>query len=721
VDRARSEVSSSSGVAAEDRPASEIERWLRRQAAREQRIVVLEEGLLGDRLWRYDVYRLRYFFLRYLVESAAHAVLVLYLFDALNWDNFVLVAIGFAGTALVSSFWWGALEAMRSQIRDLYRSGKPHRIAEAIGGWLALASILGAVVLVAAIAWIAWRSSDGRLGPADALIASLLLRLALDLPIRCYHSGVYALRRVYKPLAASLAPDLIGLATMLALWPLVGVWAIVVASLLVTAVLAVIDVHYNHRVYYFLGFTPLRSLTPAALRTSLRGTGREFFAAGFSYAIMALDSLVVLALLYRAEADSDAVLVIFLVGPTIRAGFDWARILYFDLKRLELRLFTNLRRRFERHTLELAGVLALLFWGIAAVIATAFLARDLGLFYPVLLAFFLTRALLARAQIQAFSQAAYASVLATGALCVAGFAAVSPAAESETGRLAGVALVAAVTAVLLTQISRSARARGEPGTALLTLEWLRRLGEVHGSVRIGSARVVSAAGPQRLDARTREEGNRWRLAQLAERTARRLGRAGVAAWIGPDRLVWFEPPSGSPRVTPEWLQRASGGLIGEIEEHDCATGEEALFVAGHAGLLGRASEHLLTPVVPVDIEAARKTFAELIPGGVVYSPDEPIPAALAALPGSELRAILADAVAFARDLRVGRRRSQFDVTALCSAGELRMIFVAELQAGRRARGRWRHLVTRDNVRAAIGGEHAHPRAHQWPRLVPMRL
>ena len=34
--------------------------------------------------------------------------------------------------------------------------------------------------------------------------------------------------------------------------------------------------------------------------------------------------------------------------PTIRAGADWAALLYFDLKRLELRLFTNLRKRFER-------------------------------------------------------------------------------------------------------------------------------------------------------------------------------------------------------------------------------------------------------------------------------------------------------------------------------------------------------------------------------------
>ena len=63
----------------------ELERWLARQAAREGHIVVLEEGLLGGRLWRYSFYRLRYFFLRYVVESVTHAVTVVFLFRGAAW------------------------------------------------------------------------------------------------------------------------------------------------------------------------------------------------------------------------------------------------------------------------------------------------------------------------------------------------------------------------------------------------------------------------------------------------------------------------------------------------------------------------------------------------------------------------------------------------------------------------------------------------------------
>jgi hypothetical protein len=680
-----------------------LERWLRRQAAREERIVVLEEALLGDRLWRYSWYRLRWFFLRYVVESAAHAVTVLLLFRGLAWDNFLLVIVATTTSALVSSFWWGALEALRARVRDLHRSGSPHRIPRVIAGWLAFSLALSGIVLVLAIAWTVWRGADGTLGAADAFVAAMALRLALDLPTRCYHSGVYALRRVYKPLTASLAPEVLGLATMLALWPVAGVWAVVFSAVLTTLLTTGVTLLYVRRVYHFLGYAPLREAGLATLRSSLRGARREAVMGGVSHAVMALDALAVLALLYGAKTDSDALLVLFLTMPTIRAGADWAQLLYFDLKRLELRLFTNLRKRFERHTLELAWLLGLVFWGAAVGISAGFdlsIARNLA---PALLGFFVARSLLARAQIQAFADGRYASVIGTGLLCLVGLAAVGPLASGEAPRLGAVALVAAVCAAALARLSRSARAHGEPGTSLLTLEWLQRLGNLHSPVRVGSARVVSSTGgAERLDARSREDRNRWRLSQLADRTARVLGKAGSAAWIGPDRVVWFEPV-GAPRVTADLLQRMSGGLMGDVRTTDCATGEEALLAAGREGIVGHASAHLLKAILPVDVEGARQTFAELVPGGVVYAPDEPVPASLAVLSGSELRAILVDAVAFARDLRVGRRRSTFDVTALCSGGELRLVFVAGLKTSRKARCRWRHVVTTLNIRGAVAG------------------
>jgi hypothetical protein len=681
---------------------SDLERWLQRQAARERRGVILEEGLLGDRLWQYAWYRLRWFFLSYVVESITHGVTVLFLFRGLAWDNFLLVLVATAATSLVSAFWWGALEGLRARVRDLHRSGSPHRIPRTIGGWLALTLLISGGLLVLLVGWIVWSLLDGSFGPAEAYVAALFLRLVVDLPTRTYHSGVYALRRVYKPLPATLGPEVLQLAAMLVLWPLVGVWALVFGALLNTTLMTAFSLLYTRRVYYFLGFAPLREARLDTMRDALRGAARETLAGGFAHAVMALDALAVLALLYKAETDSQALLVLFFAMPTIRAGADWARLLYFDLKRLELRLFTNLRKRFERHTLQLAWLLAVVFWVVAAAIVTAYYGRDAGLLVGALFAFFVARSLLARAQIQAFAEGAYGTVLGTGFLCLVGLGAVGPLAGSEAERMAGIAIVAALSAIALSQLRGTARRRGEPGTALLTLEWLQRLGHLRTPVLVGSARIISSGAPERMETRTREDRNRWRLSQLAERTARRLGSTGAAAWVGPDRVVWFEPPDAR-RVDADWLQRVSGGLVAQIVERECANGEEALLEAGRGELLGLASGHLLTAIVPVDVDEARRAFQELIPGGVVFAPEEDVPPEMAAMPGSELRAILQDASAFARDLRIGKRRSKSDVTALCAGGELRLILIAELQAGREKRGRWRHLVTTLNVRAAIGG------------------
>lgn len=682
---------------------NDIERWLRRQAAKEKRGVLLEEGLLGDRLWKYAQHRLRYFFVTYAVETAVHTFTVFFLLRELRWGNFLPILVAHTVGSLGSSLWWGALEALRTQVRDLHRSGRPQRIAQVIGAWLTLSLLLSGAIAALAVAWVTWHLIGSGIGAPEAYVAVLMLRLAVDLPVRCYHSGIYALRRVYKPFVAVVGPQLLELVIIVTLWNLLDIWALVIAAAAVSMTLPAVNLRYTGKIYRFIGLTPRPERTLKAVRRSLRGTAREALQAGAANAVITLDSLVVLAVLYGAARGSDAVVLLFLIAPSIRASAGWARLFYFDLKRLELRLFTNLRGRFERHSARVAWLLGAVFWGFAAAIAAIFVAGTPPVLYLALLVFFLARSMLARIHVQAFAEGSYRPVLATGAALVAGLLLSSLVVTTEAARVTAVALVTAACAGALAYLRRRTTVRGDPGEALLTLEWLRRLGAVSDHVRVGSARVLPASAPERLDARTRDGQIRWRLSQLADRTARRLGDRGAAAWIGPDRVVWFEVASGPPQVPTAWLQSASGGLIAEVVLRECPSGEEALLAAGHEGLLGPASSHLLTAILPVDVAAERRRFADVFPGGIVYSPDQPVPAALAALPASELRAILADAVSFARDLRIGRRKSRSDVTALCAGGELQVIFVVGTHADKRARSKWRHHVTRLNVRAAVGG------------------
>ena len=246
--------------------------------------------------------------------------------------------------------------------------------------------------------------------------------------------------------------------------------------------------------------------------------------------------------------------------PTIRAGADWARLLYFDLKRLELRLFTNLRKRFERHTLQLAWLLAVVFWVVAAAIVTAYYGREAGLLVAALFAFFVARSLLARAQIQAFAEGAYGPVLGTGFLCLVGLGAVGPLADSEAERMAGDR-----------DRCRSLRDRALPASR--DGAQARRAGDgaPHAGVA-AAARAPAHAGPRRLGAsrllgRARADGDAHArgpqpLAPLAARRANRSAagkhRGGGVGGAGPRRVV---RAADDRRVDADWLQRVSGGLV----------------------------------------------------------------------------------------------------------------------------------------------------------------
>jgi hypothetical protein len=97
----------------------------------------------------------------------------------------------------------------------------------------------------------------------------------------------------------------------------------------------------------------------------------------------------------------------------------------------------------------------------------------------------------------------------------------------------------------------------------------------------------------------------------------------------------------------------------------------------------------------------RGAFLAAFPGGLVLDPDAPEPELLRGLSRADRRLVMLDAVAFAQDFRASGRRSRFDVTAHCVAGELRQIFLVERPGRKKARARWRAQVRRLNLETAL--------------------
>jgi hypothetical protein len=508
---------------------------------------------------------------------------------------------------------------------------------------------------------------------------------------------------VYRPLPAILAVDAASLAGVLLLWPWLGGWAFAVGGVIATTTITVLTFHYTGRIYRFYAFEPAKSLDLRRLRLPRGEQFRELLAAGSSSALMSLDALLVLVALGAGKGpfgSGTLVVLFFAIAPTVRAASEWAQLLYFDLKRLEIRLFRNLRRTFERQILGLACLLALVFWALACGIGTAVVGRSLGDLYLLLLPFFVSHSLLAAVQMQAFSERAYRLLLENSGLATLVFVA---AAVLLAGRQALLLAALSVIAFAATAAMHARRSRLEPATrsrdVLWLSEWLAELRDVRVPIRVASVRLWPP--PRAAADKEKEE---WLRRQLAEQVARRLKPPSGATMVQGSVVAWYEPAHATAGAE-EWILAQAGGLaewLGETGPQP--DGSSALAAACAAGLLGRDLRGKTLPEgEAVGAEEVRSAFLEAFPRGIVYDPGKPVPEELEALTVADKRLIMLDAALFARDFRLDGRRSRFDVTAFCVAGELRQIFLVEpATAPRRERTRWRADVRRFNLRAALG-------------------
>lgn len=688
--------------------------WFARQAERERRAVLLEDALLGGQFLPYIAWRLRYWLARYGLATLVQVVQVVMLHRLFPTEGFLVLVGLLAAASLVTAGWWGVLEHLRARVRDLYASGAPHAIGPEIGRWLGASIGIGAVCAAVALAYVAWRAaSPGGAGPVDVAAAAIGIRVAVDLPRRCYHSGIYAIRRVHRPLPSMLALEIVSVGSLLALVPFLGTWAAPVAELVAISLVTVMSVVYTARAYRLAGLAPHRHLRSSGRRRHRRRiqvpgqTVRSALAPGLAAASMSLDSLVVLgvfAAVQQGGASWPFALAIAAGAPSVRAGFDWAQLLYFDLKRLDDRPFADLRRRFVRRATLLAPMLGLGFWAIAGLAGTAIVGLDAWRLELGLLPFFLGSSVLAVGQMDAFSSRSYRPIAMSGAVFAGGMLALGPLGSLGVGSATG--LVAVVWLALgVFVVARRLDPSSAPERESLPTAWLERLVRDPGPVSVGSVRLGVLSASRTAEERRAEA---WRTRQLARRLAHRLGAAGTVATFGEDQIAWFERDGrGARRVDREWLLRASGGRVRDVHGVDAANGAAAVAsVVGWRlpGPVGHASSEasgIGQVDLPSSADALARAFERAFPDGVVVAPGRPLPRSFPALAARDRRLLLSGAIRHARGLSPASRQ-RFDVTAYSPRGVLELIFLVERAASpRAARNCWRAVLRAAHLAAAL--------------------
>ena len=458
-------------------------------------------------------------------------------------------------------------------IRQYKRKGMPQRMSRVLAQWLGLSLGCALAVLACFGGWLAFElCAVGQ--PFDVFHLYVLangLRLACSLFVRTFHSGLFALRRIYRPMWSLVAVDLTGFCGTILLWPLLGRWS--VPSMLVVCVIMsnVLTFYFTAKGYRSLAVfhDPIRVAWPI-LSFSRRGPATwQFLASGCAYALARVDGILLFALfsgIRKEDAKYDLFLLFYIIGPFVCACFDWTQLYYFDLNRTELETFANFKRTMDRCLRKLSRIVALVCWFLAAACGTLFLHKNLGVLYAVLAIFFLVRSRLAHLQIQAFTDNRLSSLLTSGAIILAGGLACRALSQGGIVEVELFILFMWLAQFILSGNAPAIRVPGSEPDILGPLDWLARLKADASPLRMRTLKLSPLV-------------NDLAVAQFAGYLARRVRKAGRVTMLGRRRIVWWERAPKAENRSDDWIWRRGAGLIESLRSTEWEkTGKGALIL-----------------------------------------------------------------------------------------------------------------------------------------------
>lgn len=630
----------------------DLDRWFKRTESRGGRIVSLYSSLLTGRIFAYFFYRLRFPFLVSGVRFSVHVAEFFILMSTLGGVATFTVMVLRAGSLIVAGAWWGLLEVMRERLRGYLRSGQRDAAEAEIGSWFLLSVIVAIAATAAggvALALMAGAGDD----PIGRFYAFLVvLELAIGLPVRVLHSGIYATRRVYKPVWSMFIPTLVQLLVLGVGFFYYPKAAIIIAILACNAITIGITVHFCLEAYRLVGLRP-RFGPPAHWWRNLPRIppwlGFETALSGLSFR---LDAVLVLVLVGFYGTDTrafdltaasmawqhvDAFQFFYLILPLFRGTYESAGIFYFDLVRLrDAPALHDLRLFFFRRLLWLAPVIALFFWALAAALGV-FILHDVPVsFLLALIPMFLVRSAIGIYQIRLFADGRFGTHIATLALLTVLMWLVwlNP---NPTSDLVEITAAMVTQLVVLINIQHIHDRRDPPEPTLLSLrEWVDALRCEPRSVVAGSVTLPnSIVGKQR---------------SAAVRLMRdEIDDSGHIAFRSPTGLLYFQRlRNGQTGVQPHvLLQTMTGGALGRGTSASPAPN-------------GRAALECLpatTAAHSASLTALADQFHSLFPTGVAFD--------LRTLKGAEdMRALEPDVLATALQAANRALEEGVDVVAL---------------------------------------------------------
>ncbi|HET6332511.1 MAG TPA: hypothetical protein VFG30_04830 [Polyangiales bacterium] len=407
---------------------AELTQWLRSEARRQAARPDLLAALLAGGSFAYARYRLGFMALRMLLRTGIHAIEIQLLIAAfVPWEYFVPLLAYRAVCSLLGAAHWGALETLRERVRDAVRRRRPDEargaIARAFG--LTLWAAAGLIVVVFGTE-VASTLASGLIELRATYALACVLRLGSDSALRALHSGVFAVRRVHRPLWSTLVPDLVELAVISFGFGELGLWSIPVAILAGGALDAVLAFVFVRRAYLQRRLQLPRVWQSLSVARQVRAHAGEA-GSGARHALasvtLQLDGVLLLILAQAGQSAPGAAsfaALYYVLRPLMAASTHWVRTFYFDLKLVDSGAFRAFRpqllRFLERLAVSWAFVLAL----VTLVLARFVFGEHASWSLLVLVPFFVARSAFALLQVVAFGAGDLKRLLQTGLAVIAG-------------------------------------------------------------------------------------------------------------------------------------------------------------------------------------------------------------------------------------------------------------------------------------------------------------
>lgn len=360
---------------------------LKRRARRRTKAPTLADAIFGLRWPPFLLRRAGFPVARALLSSLLHALEAAAM--ALVFDPEYLTPLVTARLTLSvsSGVLWAGTEGVRRDVRAALHvadeGSARHRLRQALRR-----GVGGAVLVFAAGCYYVYASPyrPGYFTVVDAYILASALRIALSLPVRVMQAGAHAVRRVYRPFASFLIPDVIDGFSIFILWRWFGPWSVPIGMGMVGLLKLAITWRYTAST---LGRLRLAGAGKSAVARIPQESSRSWAAAASWWvagAAQTAPSWIVLGLwdeMGDSEAMAATLWVLYAMRPIAALLPRLGGVFYIDLVRAR-RMGELAEKRMLRKLRGTLGVVGLSL-GLVAALASQDLSLALALlaFYGV--------------------------------------------------------------------------------------------------------------------------------------------------------------------------------------------------------------------------------------------------------------------------------------------------------------------------------------------------